>query len=658
MAGIVEDGYFLANFREACQPIPDMTLSEWSDKHRILSRKASSSPGPWSTDRTPYLREIMDKLSPSSAAQEIVFVSGSQVGKTEVGLNWAGMTIHLDPWPMLMIQPTVDIAKRFSKQRLQSLIDDSPELSERVKASKSRDSGNTLMAKESPGMVLLLAGANSAAGLKSMPIAKCHGDEIDTWPGDVDGEGDPIELVRARTRTFARRKCLWTSTPTQLHRSRIWRMWEGSSKARYFLPCPHCSHMQTLEWERLRYDADDLDGSTEPVMICESCGEGIQESQKLAWYQKGQGEWRHEEEDLSGTNPGYHVSSLYSPLGWFSWRDAIKKWESVKEDPEEAKVFINTILGQPTEEKGEVPEWEALYRRRSSYEIGVVPPGGLLLTAGVDVQRSPGRLECEIVAWGSGLRSWSVDYIVLEGDTGSIDSKPWRELGEILRQKFPCEGGGELPISRMAVDSGDQTQTVYAWVRDQKDSRLMATKGRDSQTQMISMPTTQEVTYKGRRYRHGVKLWNVGVSSAKSELYGWLRQDPPLQPDDPMPRGWCHFPQYTEEYFQGLTAEELRVKKIRGFPEYRWEKIRRRNEPLDCRVYARAALASMGADRWKPEQWEQKAAHAARRSSKSLGEKPPAATKPPADQPAEGKKKRGKSRKGGSWLRDGVSRYR
>lgn len=603
-------------------PDPFLRVSEWADSHRLLDSRASSEAGPWRTSRVPYMREPMDTLSRDDPTQEAVIVAGAQLGKTESGLNWIGASVDGSPGPMLCVQPTVELAKRFSKQRLTPLIEGTDRLREKVKPSRARDSGNTVLSKEYEGGILLLAGANSAVGLRSAPIRDAFLDEVDAYPLDVDGEGDPLELAVARTRNFPRRKILYTSTPTLVGRSRIWALWLQSDQRTYLVPCPHCGHEQRIEWERMRYDAATLETDRADVRLaCEGCGELIEERHKARMLPSG----RWEPQAPGMRIRGFQISSLYSPLGWFSWADAARQWEAAQGNDLKLRVFHNTVLGLPWAEAGDAPEWENLYRRREDYPIGTVPAGGVILTAGVDVQRSPGRLEVEVVAWGPGMESWSVDYRIMEGDTSAIDGAPWRELATLLGETFPTEDGRRLPISRLGVDSGDQTQTVYGWVRSRRDPRVMATKGRDAQIQLIGLPTSQEVRVDGKRYRHGVKLWNVGVSTGKTELYGWLKRPAPLDHDEALPPGWCHFPKYPEDYFKGLTAEELQMKEVRGFPKWEWVKVRRRNEQLDCRILARAALAALGADRWSPEDWRAKAERAADRATAKAAKAAPAA---------------------------------
>ncbi|CAK6698799.1 phage terminase large subunit family protein [Synechococcus sp. CBW1107] len=584
-------------------PDPLLPVSEWADRFRVLSSRASSEPGPWRTSRTPYLEAVMKSLSRSDPVQEVCVVAGAQLGKTECGINWIGATIDTSPGPMLCVQPTVELAKRFSRQRVSPLIEETERLKAKVRPARERDSGNTVLSKEYPGGILMITGANSAAGLRSMPIRDLFMDEVDAYPGDVDGEGDPVDLATARTRTFARKKILLTSTPTLASRSRIWSIWEQSDQRVFQVGCPDCGHRQVIEWSRIRYDPKDLGAGAQ--LACEGCGVLIEERHKPRMLAGGQ--W-------VVLNPGarihgYHISSLYSPLGWFGWADAAELHERAKDDEQRMRVFTNTVLALPWQEHGEAPDWEVLYRRREPYQRGVVPAGGLVLTAAADVQRD--RIELEVVAWGPGMESWSVDYIVLQGDTSTIQTNPlkpcpWRNLTAELNRVYKHEGGAELGISRMAVDSGDQTQTVYAWVRKQADPRVMAVKGRGSLTTPVGIPTKQEVTHQGRKAKHSIKLWPVGVDGLKTELYGWLRQDPPLHAGDPMPRGWCHFPEYGQEHFQGLTAEELRQSLHRGFPVYRWEKIRPRNEQLDCRIYNRAAAITLGLDRWGDEEWQRR----------------------------------------------------
>lgn len=580
----------------AIRPDPLLTVSEWADKHRFLSQRASAEPGAWRTDRTPYLREVMDCLSATSPVEKAVFMKGAQVGGTEAGNNWLGYVIDNCPGPMLMVQPTVEMAKRNSKTRIAPLIEESPSLREKVRDPRSRDSGNSLLAKEFPGGVVVMAGANSAAGLRSMPVRFLFLDEPDAYPGDVDGEGDPCTLAEARTRTFSRRKVFYVSTPTLAGRSRIEREFLESDMRFFEVPCPLCGSYQQLVWEQMKWE----EGRPETARYqCAHCDEQFEEHHKNKILPRGQwvpqnpeGKWR-----------GYHISSLYSPLGWFSWKECVEAFTQARKTDEAMRVFQNTILGLTYADTGEAPDWELLYGRRENYPIGQVPDPVVFLTAGVDVQKD--RIELEVVGWGRNLESWSVDYVVLHGDTAS--DEVWEQLSEVVRQDYGRMDGMRLPIRMAAVDTGFRTQEVYRWVKSQSALRVMAVKGREQQATIISQPSTVEVTIRGKRIRGGIKVWPVGVSVAKSELYGWLRRRLPSNLEEGLPYGWCHFPQHTEEYFKQLTAESLVSRIVRGYQKYQWEKTRDRNEALDCRVYNRAAAMAIGADRWDDKRWEYEA---------------------------------------------------
>lgn len=352
--------------RRALRPDQVLTVSEWADTHRRLSGKAASEPGPWRTDRTPYLREIMDCLSSSSPVQRIVFMKGAQIGGTECGNNWIGYVIHHSPGPMLAILPTVEMAKRNSKQRLDPLIEDSDVIRNRVRPARSRDSGNTILQKEFQGGVLVLTGANSAAGLRSMPVRFLFLDEVDAYPGDVEGEGDPVALAEARTRTFARRKILMVSTPTIRGISRIEREYELSDQRKYMVPCPECGTHQWLKFEQLKWPKGEPE---EALYECEHCELKIEERHKTWMLQNGY--WEAQAE-CDGRTAGFHLSSLYSPYGWRSWAQIARAWVDAQGSDAAIKSFKNTELGETYVETGEAPDWQRLYERRDPYPAGYV----------------------------------------------------------------------------------------------------------------------------------------------------------------------------------------------------------------------------------------------------------------------------------------------
>jgi phage terminase large subunit GpA-like protein len=440
-------------------PDPDLTVSQWADKHRMLSGRASAEPGRYRTARTPYMREIMDRLSPGDVMQRIVFMKAAQVGATEAGNNWIGFAIHQAPGPMLAVQPTVELAKRNSRQRIDPLIDESPDLRERVKPARSRDAGNTMLSKEFAGGILIMTGANSAVGLRSTPARYIFLDEVDAYPASADEEGDPVTLAEARSLTFAhRRKVFLVSTPTIRGLSRIEREYEASDQRRFFVPCPHCGHDQWLKFDRLRWQK----GKPETAEYhCDGCDQPIGEHHKTAMLEAG--EWRATAVAADPTTVGYHLSALYSPIGWLSWERIVRSWEAAQGSDEAIKAFRNTILGETWVETGEAPDWQRLYDRRERWKSGTVPAGGLFLTAGADVQKD--RIEVDVWAWGRGLESWLVDHVVIEGGPDRHDA--WSELTALLDRSWPHERGAHLRIARLAIDTGYEAPAVYSWSRAQ-----------------------------------------------------------------------------------------------------------------------------------------------------------------------------------------------
>ena len=579
------------------RPDPDVTVSEWADAHRQLSSKSSAEPGPWRTARTPYLREPMDALSANSPVDEVVIMAGAQLGKSEGLLNWLGYIIDHAPGPAMLVQPTVDLAKRFSSQRVEPLFTTTPRLQQKVAKNRQRDSRSTLLLREFMGGVLVITGANSAVGLRSMPVRYLLLDEIDGYPADVDDEGAPIDLAEARQRTFARRKTVKASTPTIAGQSAIELAYDGSDQRRYYVPCPECGEMQPLEFDRLKWTKLNLP-PLEAVYECRACEAQLKNHQKTQMLARG--EWR-------AANPespirGYHLSALYSPVGWMSWGAIAEKFSKVHKQPDKLRVFTNTVLAEPWVERGEAPEWERLWQRREAYPLGTVPRGAMFLTAGVDVQKD--RLVVEIVGWGRGKTSWSIDYGVLPGDTANLDGEPWKQLDALLARTFTHEDGVELSVRMMAVDSGFNTQAVYTWCRKYPLSRVIAIKGQPAGGVLIGTPSNVDINLRGRRPIFGYKVWPVAGSVAKSELYGLLKLEEPTDGAD-LPPGWCHFPEYDEDYFKQLTAEQLVTRRSRaGFVRLEWELIPgRENHTLDCRVYARAAAALVGLDRFKDSDW-------------------------------------------------------
>jgi phage terminase large subunit GpA-like protein len=577
------DGAFLYRqaFVAGLTPDPDYTVSEWADAHRMLSQKASAEPGRWRTDRTPYLRDILDCLSPSSPVQRVVFMAGAQVGKSETGNNWLGFVIHHAPGPMMLVQPTVDTAKRFSKQRLAPMIEETPVLRDRVADPRSRDSGNTQLVKEFQGGVLVVTGANSAVGLRSMPVRYLFLDEVDAFPVDVDGEGDPVILAERRTTTFARRKIFLCSTPTIKDVSRIEREFNVSDQRRYFVPCPHCEHMQWLRWANLKWTDDD---PTTAAYVCEECGALIEERHKTDMLSRG--EWRATAPG-DGRTAGFHLSSLYSPLGWKSWASIVAEFMAAKGDAPLLKGWVNTVLGETWEEEYSAKIGaDGLQARAEFYDPKVLPARVLTVTAGVDVQDN--RLAVSLYGWGRDEECWTVAHQEIYGDPARPEV--WKQLDDLLTTPLAHELAEPLTIAAACVDSGGHhTHDVYAYARERRGKHVMAIKGQSQRGKpAISKPSRVDINWRGKVLKASAEVWPVGVDTIKSVIYSRLKHN------EPGP-GYVHFhAELPAEFYEQLTAEKLVTKYVKGFPVREWtKKSGARNEALDCAVYAYAALQSL-----------------------------------------------------------------
>lgn len=588
-------------FAAGLRPNELITVSEWSDQYRKLDSKSSPEPGDFRTIRTPYLREVMDNLSVSSPVIETVVMKGAQLGFTEAANNFVGYVIHQAPGPGLFLEPSEDLANRNVRTKINPMLEITPELAARVP--KPRSPGNTIEEKEFPSGIWMFKWASSASGLRSSSIRWLVLDEIDEWAMEVGDQGSPEALARKRTNAFgARKKIYIPSTPTIEGKSRIAALYEDSDQRRYYMPCPCCNEMITFEFRQLKWTK----GDAENVHYkCQACGGRIEHWQKTEMMERG--EWVAENPENTRRR-GYHVSSLYSPVGWQSWAEIAQEWEDAQGNAQLLKAFVNTVLGETWKEKGEAPDWKRLYERREGYQLGTVPRGGLILTCGADVQRGPngdGWIEVVTRAWGRNLENWVIDHQQFHGNTADLSAPggPWDKLRQYRESYFPHECTGvAMPIRLMAVDSGDQTQTVYQWCSEQPQGTVIPIKGWPTGATMISAGTPTQIKPNGRRVASSIKWFKVSVQIIKSELYALLRHTP--EPGVPLCRGFTHFPELDQEFFEQLTGEQLVYKRVKGRMTPIWEQMRSRVEVLDCTVYSRAAANLLGLDHWKDENWE------------------------------------------------------
>jgi phage terminase large subunit GpA-like protein len=572
-----------ARVRRLFDPPPDITVSEWAIRNRILPKGTSSRPGPFRPEK--YQIEMMDVIL-DPLVHEVVIQKSTQIGYSDAVINnVCGYFVDADPKPIMLVQPTIDNAKDYGKKRITPMIDSCPALREKIRPATSRRAGNTLALKEFPGGFLKLTGANSGAGLRSDPVPVVLFDEVDGYPIDVDGEGDPIAIATRRTDGYADYKIVKGSTPAKPKGiSPIERDFLRSDMRRFCVPCPFCGSKQALWWRdpkskthRLAYCVDE-DGQVDPASVayvCGSCGEKIAERFKQQMLNGG--EWVAEFPDRPIA--GFHINALYSP--WReNWHALAQEWhEANKENnPEKLKAFVNLRLGETWEEQGDAVEAVALKARLEEYQAEV-PDGVGLLTAAVDVQND--RLECVVKGWGEKEESWLIAYQQCFGDPGQ--EEVWNELDAFLLSTWETASGRKVPITCTMIDSGGlHTDSVYRFVRARQHRKIFALKG--------SSESGKEILGKfsiNNQYR--VKLWIIGTDTAKDRIFARMKI-PARGP------GYMHLPDFADdEYLAQLTAEKAVRRYRRGKGTIReYIKTRARNEALDLEVYVLAALYVLG----------------------------------------------------------------
>lgn len=557
---------------DGVRPRGRLSVSQWSDANRILSSKGASERGAWRTSRVPYLREIMDQLSDNATTQRVVVKKSTQVGLTEVGLNWIGYHIARALGPMLVVVPTLEVRKRWVLQRLAPMLSDTPALRD-LSSGRKRDSANSEDIKDFPGALLVLSGANSGSSLRSMPIKHVLCDEVDDFPWEISGEGDPLGLIQRRTANFPRRKVLLISSPTIKGASRIDDEYIASDQRRYEVPCPECETYQPLIWKNVIWDR----ALTWARYACAHCGVEIAEHNKPRMLAAGRWVAQHPERSTRG----YEINGLYAPIGLgLSWLEIAQDWRAAQGDVAKLKRFVNTALGECWEdERTRDLTAEGVAERAEPYVLRQVPPGCLVLTAGVDTQDD--RLAVTLLGHGPGGQCWVLDWFEIPGQPGRPEI--WQTLTEYVNTPLTNAYGQALEVEATAIDSGGHfTHEVYQYVRQRLIRRPMAIKGASSPGRpLLNRGSFVDVNARGRVIKKGVRVWLVGADTAKHLLYNRLASDEGHPAEDRS----LHFSDgLSLDYYRQLTGEVFDPEKNK------WTLRRgRRVEALDCWVYATAA---------------------------------------------------------------------
>lgn len=553
-------------------PPPKLSISQWADEYLYLSPEDSAEAGKFSTDRAPYQRGMLDAIT-DPRTREVVYCTGSQIGKSLMQKAILGYHVALDPCPIMVLLPTVEMAEMFSKDRLAPMIRDTPVLRPLVADPKSRTSGNTVRRKSFPGGHLSLVGSNAPSELSSRPIRLVLADEVSRYPVSAGTEGDPLFLARQRTVTFWNRKIVMASTPTNEGACRISAAFQTSDQRYYHLPCPHCGEFHVLKWANMVWEGSD---PASALMACPHCGALYGDADKLRMLP--QGEWRAEAE-FRGI-AGFHISALYSP--WQTFSDVVTEFLLKKDNPQTLKTFINLQLGETFEDRsGDNVQSDVLMKRRELWDH--IPEDVLVLTCGVDVQDD--RLETTLVGWTGSEQARVVGHYQMHGSPG--EPKVWSELDNFLTNVYTTADNRRLRIRATAIDSGGHhTAQVYAFTGTRLMRNVFAIKGRNGSHPI--WPIRGRTT----KLSEQAKVFIVGVDTAKDTLFSSFAVTRPEAP-----KYIAFSADLPDEYFRQLTVERRKTTTNQaGRAVRKWVKpAGARNEALDCMCYAVAALEALKA---------------------------------------------------------------
>lgn len=571
---------FIVGFRNGIKPDKTLTISQWADNKRQLPKESTAEAGQWRTSRFPFLREIMDELSPQSPTQQIKVIKGTQVGGTEVGNNFLLSTIDQNPRSILLLLPTESLMKKHREMKLRPSIEAMPELDKKIKRGKTRsDIGDNDKMSFSGGS-LIFGHSGSTANYRSLSFPYICLDDVDAFPLDVNEEGSPLELAKKRTDTFADRKIYINSTPTIAGESNIELEFEESDQREYFMPCPECKEMVYFKHESfyIPYDKEIYQLNGDVKYVCEHCGSMIDEFRKT-WMMDEKNGAKWIPLNPGHSDRGYRIPSFLSPLGFLSWNEIYKEWVEAQKlmkrgNDKKLKTWTNTRAGRVWEQQFEKLEVDFLLEKREEYEYEV-PNGVLILIAAVDTQDN--RLELEVVGFGENDEKWAIDRQQFLGDPAQLDV--WKKLDDYIFDTTFTHQDGEMKIYATGIDmGGNKTKYVMSYCKNRLSKRVYALKGATSlEAPLVSARDANKSKYKTPFYMVGVKQTKDAVfSSLKIVSLG---------------ASYHHFPKddikYNEEYFNQLLSE----RKVSG----RWEKIAgRRNEAFDINGYALGVLAITG----------------------------------------------------------------
>ena len=549
------------------RPPGKKTVSQWADENRVLSLSESSKPGPWRTDYVPYLREVMDAFNDTDV-EEIVFIKSTQFGGTEAILNMIGSAICQDPGPMLLVYPQKELAEWISEHRIQPMIKNCKELKKRYDENSKR-----LDLTFTGGISVGIVGANSPSDLASRPIRYVFLDEEDKYPIQAGKEASPAALAMERQKTYpANKKTVRVSTPV-FESGPTWQNWlKADTQMECFVKCPHCEAGWTFKMRQLKWpDGSNADQARkEAFYVCEECGCLITDAERMDMIRRCK--WKAVKTNGSRRRIAFRINAFYSPLLRFG--DIASNFLDSKDQPQLLQNFINSWLGEPFKEvERELDAERLLKERQSMYREKVVPPYTVMLTGGVDVQRS--CFYWVIRAWRANMTSYNIAH-------GKVFT--WNEIEEVMNAEYRDPKGGRYQVNLCCVDSGDQTDDVYDFCAI---NREWAVPIKGSSNRMITKYRPSKIDRDG--LSQGMTLLMIDTDYYKDMIFSRVLRDE----DD---GGWFLYDGCDPEYAEMITAEQKVISRVRGRLISRWEQkaTGNANHYLDCEVYAACAADVFG----------------------------------------------------------------
>lgn len=563
---------------EILMPPPPVDYVKWAETNIVFSKREGPFEGPYNRDLFGFFDVILEALSPDDPCRVVTLKGSAQIGKTSIANTFCGGSMDMDPGDFLYVHPTEDNAGRWSKLKLMPFIRSTSALTA-IFPQRSRDGADSILFKERRDGrgALLISGANSPASLSQVSMPRAVHDDLSKW--EMNAAGDPEAQADNRSRAFEFAKIFKISTPLLEPGCRITRSYDAGSQERFFVPCPHCQTMQTLEWENMLAELED-EHPEKAHFTCSDCGSVIEQHQLPEMRRRG--EWRADNPAAKRVHRSFYIWSAYSPLQ--SWERIAREWLKAKGDPKSEQTFLNDTVGRAYRTTGEAPHWEGLRDRGLHAEriVGLVPIGHPVLTAGVDCQLD--RVEWQVKAWARDYRSAVVAYGVIPGHISTAGTQD--ALDALLLQGFRNAHGRQILIDCLAIDGNAWTEDVWGWVKKHPSSRVIMVRGIDSESAPLLQRVKKERSRTGKLLAYSRRFFNFGTSVLKMGLYRNLTKT------DPLERGYIDLPKGLEdEFYRQLTAERRVPKKGQGgVVRYIWDKDpAQRNEALDTHLQAEAA---------------------------------------------------------------------